>query len=161
MGIGLSTITTRDDVTGTQVEATHEKVLQEIITVLLVSPDFGGPQDILDVLEDPLAVVTETCGSGVGSTGRLECVGIDDEFEEFGKLLLRSAPGQLSAGRGNGRENVDIRELASREGTASFGDLDSLALGREVVLDLPTGREGTVDGAGQEGRSFRHGERID
>jgi hypothetical protein len=69
---------------------THEEVLQEIITVLLVSPSLGSLEDVLYIVEDPGSFVTKSRSSGVGSAGRLEGVGIDHELEQLGKLGLRS-----------------------------------------------------------------------
>lgn len=63
---------------------TYEEVLKQVIAVLLVTPLSGSLQDVLDVLEDPGSLGTESCSSGVGSTAALERVGVDDEFEHLG-----------------------------------------------------------------------------
>jgi hypothetical protein len=62
---------------------THKEVLDEIITVLLVSPCLGGLEDVLDILEDSGTLGTESGSSGVGSTGGLEGVGVNDELEHL------------------------------------------------------------------------------
>jgi hypothetical protein len=55
--------------------------LDQVITVLLVSPSLGGSEDVLDVLEDSGSLGTKSGSSGVGSTGSLQGVRVDDELE--------------------------------------------------------------------------------
>lgn len=54
----------------------------------------------------------------------------------------------------------DIRELSSCEGAARLGDLNPLALGRNVCLDISSrwqrGGRWAVDAAREEGSTFRH-----
>jgi hypothetical protein len=60
---------------------TYKEVLDQVITVLLVSPSLGGREDVLDVLEDSGSLGTKSGSSGVGSTGSLQGVGVNDELE--------------------------------------------------------------------------------
>jgi hypothetical protein len=55
--------------------------LDQIITVLLVSPSLGGREDVLDVLEDSGSLGTKSGSSGVGSTGSLQGIRVNDELE--------------------------------------------------------------------------------
>jgi len=59
----------------------------------------------------------------VGSSRGLEGIGVDDQVDHLGKLVLRW-------------------EFASSKSTASFCDPDSLTLGRESVADIAGGWEG-------------------
>ena len=60
---------------------TYKEVLDQVITVLLVSPSLGGSEDVLDVLEDSGSLGTKSGSSGVGSTGSLQGVRVNDELE--------------------------------------------------------------------------------
>ena len=57
---------------------TYKEVLDQVITVLLVTPRLGSSQDVLDVLENSGSLGTKSGSSGVGSTGCLESVGFND-----------------------------------------------------------------------------------
>jgi hypothetical protein len=55
---------------------------------------------------------------------------------------------------------VDSRKLSSLERTSRLGDVDAGLLAGESLLDIASAGEasgaGTVDGAGEEGLTFRH-----
>jgi hypothetical protein len=73
---------------------THQKILQDVIPVLLLAPGLERLEDVLELIEHPLALGTESRGARSGSARGLERVRAEDDFEQLGDLLLR--PGRVS-----------------------------------------------------------------
>ena len=67
---------------------TYEEVLDQIITVLFVSPCTESTKDVLDIFKNPLALDTDPCGARLGSATGLEGIRVENGFEQFGELLL-------------------------------------------------------------------------
>lgn len=133
--------------------------MDQIVTVLLLTPGFESIKHILEVVKNKLSLWAHSGSSGKGSTSSLQDVGFGNDVEDFGDLVLGSGRCQYSIERDDEALN-NLRELASLKSSGGLSDLDSGFFGREGILDIASagqaGGRGTVNGAGEEGSAFRH-----
>ena len=114
-----------------------EQVLQQVIAVLLLTPLLDGPQDVLEVLGDPRSLFTQSSGSAVDTTSRLQDVALKNDIDHARELVLRG-------------------ELAGLQGTDRLGNLDTLRFGREFGLNLGPRRELLTNSGREERLGFGH-----
>lgn len=115
-----------------------EQVLQQVVPVLLLAPLLQTPQDVLEILRQPRAFLSQPGGPAVRSPTRLQDVAVDDDIDHTRDLVLRG-------------------EFAGLQGADGLRDLDSLLLGREFGLDLGLRGEVRSDRGGEKGSGFgRH-----